>query len=157
MSCSLYDRRQRNVKTYHFVNSKDSTDVDTGIDVTAAVKRIENDTVFAPVLLFDDDSIVEFFGDKDSGLPRSAESVDHDVVREDIQFLLLLALDIGFTCQAYPAKQLVRALPMKRQSADTYKLMSRALRTFVAMNLDVTWIAVNSNVRSPVAAGPSRS
>lgn len=35
--------------------------------------------------------------------------------------------------------------------------MSRALRTFVAMNLHVVWIAVRRSVRSPVAAAPRRN
>lgn len=35
--------------------------------------------------------------------------------------------------------------------------MRRALRTLVAMNLEVTWMAVRSKVRSPVAAWPRRS
>lgn len=38
-----------------------------------------------------------------------------------------------------------------------YRLMSRAFRTLVAMNLLVTWIAMSKRVRSPVAAAPSRS
>ena len=33
----------------------------------------------------------------------------------------------------------------------TYKLMIRAFRTLVAMNLEVVWIAVKRRVRSPVA------
>lgn len=45
----------------------------------------------------------------------------------------------------------------KIEQRETYRLMSRAFLTFVAMNLDVSSIALRSNVRSPVAAGPRRS
>ena len=34
--------------------------------------------------------------------------------------------------------------------------MRRALLTLVAMNLDVTWMAVSSKARSPVASAPRR-
>ena len=36
----------------------------------------------------------------------------------------------------------------------THKLIRRAFRTLVAMNLDVVWMAVRRRVRSPVAAAP---
>lgn len=48
-------------------------------------------------------------------------------------------------------------MAMKRSGDNTNRLMSRARRTLVAMNLDVTWMAVSSSVRSPVASAPSRS
>ncbi len=35
-----------------------------------------------------------------------------------------------------------------------HRLIRRAFRTLVAMNLDVVWMAVKSRVRSPVAAAP---
>lgn len=38
-----------------------------------------------------------------------------------------------------------------------YRLMSLALRTLEAMNLDVVVIAVSKRVRSPVAAAPRRN
>ena len=39
----------------------------------------------------------------------------------------------------------------------THRLISLALRTFEAMNLDVVVIAVSRRVRSPVAAAPRRN
>ena len=36
----------------------------------------------------------------------------------------------------------------------THRLISRAFRTLVAMNLEVVWMAVRRSVRSPVAAAP---
>lgn len=44
--------------TYGLVDSKDSTDVDTCIDVAATIQGIEDDTVFAAEALFDYDSLV---------------------------------------------------------------------------------------------------
>ena len=35
-----------------------------------------------------------------------------------------------------------------------YRLIRRAFRTLVAMNLDVVWVAVRSSVKSPVATAP---
>jgi hypothetical protein len=69
---------------------------------------------------------------------------------------LLLALYVGLSCQPDPT-----SIPMRPNSVSkegqAYKLMRRALRTLVAINLDVTWIALRSRVRSPVAAGPRRN
>lgn len=36
---------------------------------------------------------------------------DHDVIREDVEFLLLLSLDIDVAVEAHPVKQKVRLGP----------------------------------------------
>ncbi len=86
--------------THDFVDTEDGSDVDTCVDITASVEWIEYDAVATAMLLFDDDSIFELLGDEDGGLSGSSEGIDHNVVGEDIEFLLVLALYIGFACQA---------------------------------------------------------
>ena len=46
--------------SYDLIDSKDSTNIDTCIDVAATIQRIEDDTVFAAEALFDYDSLVQF-------------------------------------------------------------------------------------------------
>ena len=80
------------------VNTKDGSDVHTGIDIATAIERIKDDTVFPPVFLVNDDGFFEFFGNQDSSLSGGSERVDHDVVGEDVEFLLFFALNIGVSC-----------------------------------------------------------
>jgi hypothetical protein len=51
----------------------------------------------------DDDRVLVLFRDEDGALAGSAERVDHDVVRENVELLLVLALDVGGTGDADPA------------------------------------------------------
>lgn len=86
--------------TYQCVDSKDSPNVHTSIDVAATVEGIENDTVLAPVTFFDNDRVFEFFGNENGRLSRSPEGIDHDVIRQDIQLLLFFPLNISFSCES---------------------------------------------------------
>ena len=144
--------------TYQCVDSKDGPDVNTSVDVAATIEGVENDTVLASVTFFDDDRVLELFGNKNSRLARSPEGINHDVIGQDVQLLLFLPLNVGFSCKSNAETGAMRTQRSRRWlSRCTYRLMRRALRTLVAMNLDVTWMAVRSNVRSPVAAAPRRS
>lgn len=87
-------------ETHHRVNAEDSPDVDTSIDVATTVKRIKDYTVLSPVLLLNDDGIVKLLRDQDCGLSRRPQGVDHDVVSQDIELFLLLALDVGLASKA---------------------------------------------------------
>jgi hypothetical protein len=89
----------RGVRTYDLVYPEDGPDVDTSVYIAATVQRIEDDAVFPLVLILDDDSFLVFFRDEHRGLSGGAEGVDHDVIGEDVKFLLFLALDIGLPCQ----------------------------------------------------------
>lgn len=126
------------------VDPKDRTNVDSGVDVTASVKRIESNTVVADqvsvrrvgpdhnsVFLrnnksqevdntvsiiggigvfpdFPDRSKAEklsthpFFRDQHGTLSTRSQRVDHDLVTQDIQLLLLLSLDVLGTSQTDP-------------------------------------------------------
>lgn len=86
--------------TYQCIDSKDGPDVNTSIDVAAAVEGVKNDTVPTFVTLFDDDRVVQLFGNKNGRLARSPEGIDHDVIGQDVQLFLFLALDIGFSCKS---------------------------------------------------------
>lgn len=86
--------------TYQCVDSKDGPDVNTSVDVAAAVEGVENDTILASVTLFNDDRVLELLGDKNSRLARCPEGIDHDVIRQDVQLLLFFPLNIGFSCKS---------------------------------------------------------
>lgn len=90
-------------ETYAFVDTKDGTDVDTGVNVGRTVERVKHDAVATAVTGVDDDRVLVLFRDEDGALAGSAERVDHDVVREDVELLLVLALDVGGTGDTDPA------------------------------------------------------
>jgi len=93
---------------YQCVDAKDGPDVNTSIDVAATVKGVKNDTELASVTLFDDDRVIELFGNKNSRFARSTEGIDHDIVGQDVQLLLFLPLDIGFSCKPNAGTDAVR-------------------------------------------------
>ena len=66
--------------THDVVNTKDGTDVHTGIDVAATVEWVEDDTVLSLVPVLDDDRLLELLRDEHRRLARRAQRVDHDVV-----------------------------------------------------------------------------
>lgn len=82
---------------YQCVDSKDGTDVDAGVDVAATVEGVENDAVLALVASFNDDRVLELFGNENGRLARRPEGIDHDVIGEDIQLLLFFPLNVGFS------------------------------------------------------------
>ena len=47
--------------TYDTVDTKDGTDVYSGIDVAATVQRIKDDAVLAAFVLFNDNSVFQLF------------------------------------------------------------------------------------------------
>ena len=81
--------------TYDTVDTKDGTDVYAGIDVAATIQRIKHNTVVALVLVLDDDGFIKLLRDKHRCLAGSSERIDHDVIGQNIQFLLRLALNVG--------------------------------------------------------------
>lgn len=85
--------------SYDLVDSEDGADVDTCVDVAATVQGIEHDAVFALVALLHNNGVLQLFGNKDCGFARCAEGIHHDIIGQDIQLLLLFALDIGLTGQ----------------------------------------------------------
>jgi hypothetical protein len=88
--------------THNPVYAKDSPDIHTSIDITAAVERIEHNAVFTPVLLLDDDGLFVLLGDEHSGPPGCTKGIYHDIVREHIEFLLLFTLDVGLSGKTDP-------------------------------------------------------
>jgi hypothetical protein len=91
-------------KTYDFINAKNGANVNTSVNVAAAVEGVKDDAVGAPVLLLDDDRVLEFLRDKDSGLAGRSQGVDHNVIRQNIELLLLLSLYISLSGEANAAK-----------------------------------------------------
>jgi hypothetical protein len=80
--------------SHDLVYSKDCANVDTGINITASIERIKHDTILSLVSIFDDDSLVEFLRHKHGGLARCTQGIDHDIIRENVEFLLLFPLHI---------------------------------------------------------------
>ena len=58
----------REGSTHDLVDPKDGADVHAGVDVAAAVERVEHDAVLAFVAVLDDDGLLELLGDEDGGL-----------------------------------------------------------------------------------------
>jgi hypothetical protein len=48
-------------ETHDFVDPEDGPNIDTGVDVAAAIQRVEHNTILPPVSLLDDDRFVQFF------------------------------------------------------------------------------------------------
>ena len=94
----------RSTATHDSINAKDSADVHTGIDVAATVERVKDDTVLALVRIVDDHRLVKLLRHKHRRPARRAQGVDHDVVREHIELLLLLALHVRLARQADSAR-----------------------------------------------------
>lgn len=86
-------------KTHDLVNPKDRPDVHTGVDIAAPVEWVKHDAVLPLVFILDDHRVFEFLRDEHCGLSGGAEGVDHDIVREHVELLLLFALDVGVACQ----------------------------------------------------------
>ena len=86
----------------NLVNTKDSPDIHTSIDIAATVERIKDDAVFALVPVVNDDRMFVLFRHEHCGLPGRAQRVDHDVIREHIQLFLFLALHIGLASETDP-------------------------------------------------------
>lgn len=99
---------------YHCIDTKDGPDVNASIDVAATVKGVENDTELASVTLFDDDRVLELFRNKNSRFARSTEGIDHDIVGQDVQLLLFLPLNIGFSCKPNAGTDAVRTRRSRR-------------------------------------------
>ncbi len=121
------------------INSKNCADVYTSIDVAASIQWIENNTILSFVSVFDDDGLVEFFRHKYGGLAGRAKRVHHDIIRKYVELLLFFALYVRFASQTDPGSDF--SDPRKdmigvEQCAD--RLMRRALRTLVAMNLETS-------------------
>ena len=93
-------RNKRERRTDNLVYAKDGADVHTGVDVAATVEWVEDDAVFALEPVLDDDRLLELLGDEHCRLARGTQRIDHDVVREHIKLLLLLALDLCITGEA---------------------------------------------------------
>ena len=90
------------VVTHNMVDSKDRSDIDTGIDVGGTIQRIKDHTVSPLVLVLDDDGLLVLLRHEHRGLARRAKSIYHDVVRQHIELLLIFALDIRLSSQANP-------------------------------------------------------
>lgn len=58
--------------THDLIYAKDGTNVHTSVDVAATVERIEDDAVFALVLVLDDDGLLELLRDEHGGLARGS-------------------------------------------------------------------------------------
>lgn len=80
MNASVRCAAGRKQRAYDVVDTKDCPNVDTGVDVAAAVQGIEDDAVLPSVAVFNDNGLLVLFRDEDCGLSGGPEAVDHDVV-----------------------------------------------------------------------------
>jgi len=152
-----------NRETYDFVDSKDGPDRDTTINVGASVEGIKDDTVLAPVLIFDENSVLVLLRDHDRHLVGRSKCIHKDLVRNDIQFFLVFALNVRGVGKAGPIRRgeqkerdefncNMAASQSLAYRTRTYMLIKLALRTLEATNLQPSWMAVSSRVRSPEAS-----
>jgi hypothetical protein len=99
--------------TYDLVDTKDGTDINTSINVTRSIQRIKHDTAILSALfrnrwnhvlcaftVTNDNSLVNFLADHDTTFPTSPQSIDHDIITQYIEFLLIFSLDIGSSGQS---------------------------------------------------------
>jgi len=87
---------------YDAIDAKDGADGDTAFNVGAAVEGVKDDTVLSALVGIDKDGFFVLFRDHDGDLVGGAEGVDKDLVGNDVEFLLLLALDVGGVGEAGP-------------------------------------------------------
>ena len=73
------------------VDGEDRAGRDVAVDVRRAVERVERDAEAARVLLRHDDRLLVLLGDEDAARARLDERVDEEVVREDVELLLVVA------------------------------------------------------------------
>lgn len=127
------------------VDAKDGANVDTGVDVARAIQRVEHDAVLAlrgveviaDPLLSNKNSFFVLLGHKYRCFAGGPQGIDHNVVREHIQLLLVLALDIGVTsCANTDVRAWLEWTGFLVQGgAVTHRLIRLALRTMLSMNL----------------------
>lgn len=83
-------------QAHDLIYAENGADVDTSVDVAGSIQGIEYYAVLALVASLDDDRLFEFFRNKHCGSSGGTQSVDHNIIRQDIQLLLLFSLDVGF-------------------------------------------------------------
>jgi hypothetical protein len=86
------------------IDAEDRTDRDTGIDVGRAIQRIENNDVVTRVSLLNKDGGVFLLRGEGSSTARRTEASTKDLVRNDIELLLVLTLDVGLTSKTSEAR-----------------------------------------------------
>ncbi len=92
-----FSKRCPYTSPYHSPIVNDTTDLNFREREKGGPK--ENPNSLCPLSTTDDDSVVNLLTDQYAAFPASPQRVDHDIVRKDIQFLLIFTLDIGSTCQ----------------------------------------------------------
>ena len=56
--------------THDMIDTKDSTNIHTRIDIAAPIERVKDDAVLAPMSVVDEDGLFEFFRDEYGSLTR---------------------------------------------------------------------------------------
>lgn len=82
------------------IDTKDSANTNITVNVRRTVEGIESDAELSRSTRGNDDRVLVFFGNKDRADSRVHESVDHHVVRQDIELLLIVAGGVDFTSQS---------------------------------------------------------
>ena len=81
-------------------------DADVDVDVAGAVERIEDDDVFPELAIaLDDHGIFVFFRRHDGHVAAVAQKLQQRLIRDDVELLDLLALDVRFARDADDAGQ----------------------------------------------------
>lgn len=56
--------------------------------------------VLCALAVANDDSLINLLADHDTTFPTSPQGVDHDIITQNIEFLLVFTLDVGGTGQS---------------------------------------------------------
>ena len=62
--------------------------------------RIRWNHVLCALAVTNDDSLINLLADHDTTFPTSPQGVDHDIITQNIEFLLVFTLDVGGTGQS---------------------------------------------------------
>mmetsp|Transcript_6423 Transcript_6423/g.18943 ORF Transcript_6423/g.18943 Transcript_6423/m.18943 type:complete len:334 (-) Transcript_6423:12-1013(-) len=81
------------------VDAEDGADADVAVDVGTSVEGIERDAEFARLAGRDDDGLLVLLGHQHAAHARIDQRVDHHIVRQDIQLLLIVAGAVDLACQ----------------------------------------------------------
>mmetsp|Transcript_4918 Transcript_4918/g.7454 ORF Transcript_4918/g.7454 Transcript_4918/m.7454 type:complete len:230 (-) Transcript_4918:70-759(-) len=82
-----------------FVDTEDGTNTYVTVDVTGTVKGIKGNTEFTRTSGGDNDGFFLFFRNKDTAHTRVHKGIDHHIVRQNIEFLLVIPSRVHLTSQ----------------------------------------------------------
>mmetsp|Transcript_16355 Transcript_16355/g.39940 ORF Transcript_16355/g.39940 Transcript_16355/m.39940 type:complete len:261 (-) Transcript_16355:302-1084(-) len=82
-----------------FVNREDGSDTDVAVNVGRPVQRIKGDTEFSGTSRGDNNWLLVFFRHQNAADTRVNQGVNHHVITQDIQLLLVVTSGVDFSSQ----------------------------------------------------------